>query len=573
MPARDLDTHHLFAAPSGRAAWEERAREVRRRVQFGAGLWPMPVKTPLRPRVTNTIELPDILVESVALQTLPGFWLCGNLYRPQGSGPFPAILNPHGHWANGRLERETDVAKAPPPPAAPGAGRADLVNLAASLARQGFLVFAYDMVGYNETNQVQHQHFGTSLEHWLWGISELGLQTWNSVRALDYLCTRKDVDAKRIGATGASGGGTQVFVLAAIDERVKVSVPVNMVSSSMQGGCICENGPGLRVGTDNPEIAATFAPKPQLLVSCTGDWTRNNLTEEGPAIRKVYELYGAGDRLQTVQFNYQHNYNVESREAMYAFFRKWLKDAPGEREKPLTLEPSALKVARPAGKTEEQIASDLRGAFAAQADSLLARSDRRSRESLRAGLALALGQDTEPPKASRARGGGRSVLSVGGSLPGAETLTLAPLPRVDLWGAFYSTYNVTPVGERVGQIVDAYRTKARAGGTVDLVGFGEAGAWTLLAAAVLGAQLRGAVAVDLAGFPPGDDRAYVDRLFAPGLRRAGGLLSAASLTGAATRLCLYGLGDTAPWEPVARRGVRLDAGRLAPDQIAAWLAG
>ncbi|MFM7323208.1 MAG: alpha/beta hydrolase family protein, partial [Armatimonadota bacterium] len=398
IPPRNLDTKHLFDPPATRRQWEERAKELRERVLLATGLLPMPTRHPLQPRTTSTFEQDGIVVENVAIQTVPGFWLCGTVYRPVGGGPFPAIVNPHGHWTHGRKEREPDVREAAPAPAAPAPGKADLVSLAANLARQGFLVFAYDMVGYNETDQVRHRHFGTDLESWAWGISELGLQTWNSVRAVDYLAERKDVDANRIGATGASGGATQVFLLAAIDDRIQVSVPVNMVSAIMQGGCICENGPGLRVGTDNVEIAALFAPRPQLLVSCTGDWTRNLPREEGPTIRKVYELFAASSKLQWVQFNYQHNYNLPSREAVSAFFRRWLMQARPEAERSVAILPERLVVQRPAGIDEDSVRRWLRDEGSAATVRLRERGGAAGRELLRTALRLSLSVETPSPR-------------------------------------------------------------------------------------------------------------------------------------------------------------------------------
>ncbi|HVK04232.1 MAG TPA: hypothetical protein VM490_12205, partial [Armatimonadaceae bacterium] len=112
---RTLNTPHAFAPPASRDAWEARAEELRCRVLVSAGLWPLEKRRPpLRPRVTGRIERPDFVVENVALETLPGFHLCGNLYRPAaGRGPFPAVANPHGHWAKGRLHREEDVPPGP----------------------------------------------------------------------------------------------------------------------------------------------------------------------------------------------------------------------------------------------------------------------------------------------------------------------------------------------------------------------------------------------------------------------------------------------------------------------------
>src|SRR5204863_9527218 len=132
--------------------------------------------------------------------------------------------------------------------------------------------------------------FATNRSDQLWGISLMGLQTWNSIRALDFLESLPDADRKRLACTGRPGGGTQTFMLGAIDDRLAAQAPVVMVSHTMQGGCSCENMPGLRVEYSNMEIAAGAAPRPQILVAATGDWTKTTLTVEGPAIGRVYEL-------------------------------------------------------------------------------------------------------------------------------------------------------------------------------------------------------------------------------------------------------------------------------------------
>ena len=124
-PPRDLNTHYLFTPPTTREVWEERAKAIRQRILVATGLWPLPKKTPLKPKVTSTVELSDITIENVALETIPGFWLCGSLYKPKGKGPFPAIANMHGHWEEGRLQREADVPKPAPAPGPRGAGKAD----------------------------------------------------------------------------------------------------------------------------------------------------------------------------------------------------------------------------------------------------------------------------------------------------------------------------------------------------------------------------------------------------------------------------------------------------------------
>ena len=160
--------------------------------------------------------------------------------------------------------------------------------------------------------------------------------------ALDFLETLPYVRRDALAATGESGGGTQTFLLAAVDSRVKVAAPVNMISLHMQGGCLCENPPGLRLATTNVEIAATIAPRPLLMVSATGDWTKETLEVEYPAVRAVYELNGAADRVQAVRMTAEHNYNKDSREAMYAWMARWLQGAPADvkvPERSFTVEP------------------------------------------------------------------------------------------------------------------------------------------------------------------------------------------------------------------------------------------
>jgi dienelactone hydrolase len=164
---------------------------------------------------------------------------------------------------------------------------------------------------------------------------------WNSIRAVDFLCSLPDVDKRRIGCTGASGGGTQTFMVTAVDDRIKVAAPVNMISAHMQGGCLCENAPNLRVDTYNVEIGALAAPRPLLLVSATRAWTVNTPREEYPDIRSVYGLFDATDRVHCVQFDAEHNYNKDSREAVYAWFGKWLLRSADEarfREQPFEVE-------------------------------------------------------------------------------------------------------------------------------------------------------------------------------------------------------------------------------------------
>src|SRR5437773_3164465 len=347
---KDLNTPREFPSIHSRSEWESRAKEIREQILVSCGLWPLPEKTPLNARIFGKVERGGYRVEKVYFQTYPGFYLAGNLYRPlgKGSGPFPAILNPHGHWANGRMADTKE-----------GSIAARCINF----AKQGMIAFSYDMVGYNDTQfpdwptsdelYRRHRRFATNEANLLWNISLMGLQTWNSIRALDFLESLPDTDKSRLACTGESGGGTQTFMLGAVDDRLAAQAPVVMVSHSMQGGCSCENAPGLRVEYSNMEIAAVPAPRPQLLVAATGDWTKMTLTVEGPAIAGVYKLFQADDRLRYARFDFNHNYNQTSREAVYAWFDRWLLNQPpaeSVKEAAYTKEPDAELRVWPDGK-------------------------------------------------------------------------------------------------------------------------------------------------------------------------------------------------------------------------------
>lgn len=192
------------------------------------------------------------------------------------------------------------------------------------LARMGCVVFQYDMVGYADSTAIEHRTGFTDAQAVLHQQSFMGLQTWNSIRALDFLQSLPDVDPGRIAVTGASGGGTQTLILCAIDPRPVVAFPAVMVSESMQGGCVCENTPLLRVDTNNVELAALFAPKP-LGMTAANDWTRDLETKGLPELKTIYGLFGAKDLVMAKHFSFEHNYNQVSRELMYNWMNDHLK--------------------------------------------------------------------------------------------------------------------------------------------------------------------------------------------------------------------------------------------------------
>jgi len=284
-----------------RAEWEARAGNIRESILREANLTPLPTRCPLKPIVWGRQTGRGYTVENVAFQSLPGFFVTGNLYRPTNThGPFPGILCPHGHGVRPRLSATTQTRSA-------------------ILARMGAVVFAYDMVGMADSTQAQHDD-----------PNVLTLQLWDSIRALDFLTSLSEVDPKRLACTGESGGGTQTFLLAAVDDRLAVSVPVVMVSAHFFGGCKCESGLPIhhsdRHDTDNVEIAALFAPKPQLVISDGKDWTRNVPQVEFPYIQSVYRLYGATNQVENVHLAAEgHDYGPSKREAMYRFMAKHLK--------------------------------------------------------------------------------------------------------------------------------------------------------------------------------------------------------------------------------------------------------
>ncbi|HYG77121.1 MAG TPA: acyl-CoA thioester hydrolase/BAAT C-terminal domain-containing protein [Planctomycetota bacterium] len=604
---RDVNTYHLFTPPQTKAAWETRAAFLRQQLLFGLGLYPMPEKTPLNPRITGTIEGPDYFVDSVAIETVPNFFLCGNLYRPKGkTGPFPGIANPHGHWKNGRLEVEADVPPAAPGDAKPAPGKANLVSIGVNLARQGFVVFAYDMVGYNDTNQIiNHRKFADTQHSWSWNISIAGLQLWNSIRVVDFLESLPDVDGKRIGVTGASGGGTQTFLLSAVDPRIQAAVPVNMVSSFMQGGCLCENGPHMRLDTDNVEITSLMAPKPLLLISCTGDWTKNVPSVEFPALKKIYELYGAADKAAVAHFNYGHNYNIESREAMYAFFGKWLlKDTNKERfkEKPFELDVKAMRVwneknPRPTDAiSETQLFENLVSYFSRQLESLwpndaagLADFQQKMRPALQHALGIVsddAAAENVPAVTIRSEhavlicgDSADAVSDVASKLKDSHVYSLvlpnfSDLPESE-FGKFYPTYNRTNTAARAGKVANAIRHLKRMGcKKIDVAGLGTAGLPTLLARGVVACE--GRTLIDVNAFDNGNEKSFATQLYSPGLRRAGDLRTAVLLI-APQPLYLHNGGSAFKFDEIKSLATRAGASlkcetkALSNGDIAKWL--
>src|SRR6185503_15718620 len=270
----------------------------------------------------------------------------GNLYRPKNiAGKSPGVLFAHGHWADARLSESTDAELrrelADGEERFEQGGRSRFQSMCVQLARMGCVVWQWDMLGNSDSQQLSAQLVHgfkkqrpemNSPENW--GLfspqaeahlqSVMGLQSWNSIRSVDFLTSLPDVDPTRIAVTGASGGGTQSFMLAALDPRISLSFPAVMVSTAMQGGCTCENASCLRVDTGDIEFAALFAPKPQGMTAAD-DWTKKMEEKGFPELKAHYKLMGAPDNVMLkAALNFGHNYNYVSRAAMYSWFNKHL---------------------------------------------------------------------------------------------------------------------------------------------------------------------------------------------------------------------------------------------------------
>jgi hypothetical protein len=611
-PVRDLNTLRDFPRIESLEAWKTQARDIREQALVSCGLWPMPERTPLYPQVFGRVERDGYTIEKVAIQTFPGCYLGGNLYRPlgHGKGPFPAILNPHGHWSNGRMADNKDGS---------------IAARCISFARQGMIAFSYDMVGYNDTFfsnygdvpveqfSARHHRFATNEANLLWNISLMGLQTWNSIRALDFLGSLPDADRKRLACTGESGGGTQTFMLGAIDNRLSVQAPIVMVSHSMQGGCLCENAPGLRVEYSNMEIAACPAPRPQILVAASGDWTKDTLTVEGPSIQGIYRLFGAQDRFHFVRFNFDHNYNQTSREAVYGWFNKCLLGSSSFAavpEAPYTKEPDlALRVwpdgKLPAGaKSDSELISYLEGVFTRQLDGLFPNNKRGLRKfkqtmfpawkhtlqlnaqspaltstknAADAGGAMIVTQYQIGPAGSKATSlrvrlfapsqTGFTKLVVYADPEARETASTftsnlvqrgvaalvieeySEIPTADQFANFYCVYNRTKAQHRVADLERACtfaRTELKAAEVV-LCGQKAAGLWALLAAPAADAVVADCNALNVAD----ESKLLAPDIFIPGLLRTRCFETAAVLA-APNRLLLFNTGSEFPTSDIER---------------------
>lgn len=499
-PPKTLNGYFPFAVPKTKEAWEARRKELHEQLLLANGLWPMPEKTPLNPVIRGRVGGDGYWIEKVHFASTPGHYVCGNLYTPsiRYSNPSPAVLFAHGHWAGGRFHDEGEKAAA----AAVKAGGEATVEQARffmqaipiTLARLGFVVFQYDMVGYADSTAIPHREGFKDTAAELRLQSQMGLQTWNSIRALDFVASLPGVDAKRIGMTGASGGGTQTFMLAALDDRLAAAFPAVMVSTAMQGGCVCENCSYLRVNTGNVEIAGMFAPKPMAL-SAANDWTKDLMTKGYPELKELYKLYGAEDKVAAKAWlEYGHQYNRHAREFMYTWFVKHLKGKDeAVKEEAFTPTPvkdlSVFDAEHPRPK-DELTAEKLREAMTKASDDQMAKLTPKDAESLKefrrvVGTALRVmvgsGMPTKPDRQIWPR----NILLDGGytGLLSASGRDGSNVPSLAVWGRGSNNIPVMWVHPRGkaslladGKLVPAAKAIVDAGYLIcapDVLGVGE----------------------------------------------------------------------------------------------------
>lgn len=283
--------------------WKRRKQDIKPCLLEALQLAKLPAVPPVPPIITPKRKFDGYTVENIAIEILPGLWINGSLYKPlKYKGRIPVILNPDGHWEKQRY-------------------RADCQYRCAALAKMGAMAFSYDLFAWGESLlQFQPPDHRRSLA--------MSVQALGGIRILDYLLSLKDADTNRVAITGGSGGGSHAILMTAIDDRITVSAPVVSLSSYFYGGCPCESGMPIHScgnRTDNVEIAAMAAPRPQLIVSDGGDWTDRMPEHDFLYLQKIYDWYGKKDQVKNVHLAAEkHDFGINKRTAVYEFMAKYL---------------------------------------------------------------------------------------------------------------------------------------------------------------------------------------------------------------------------------------------------------
>jgi cephalosporin-C deacetylase-like acetyl esterase len=305
-----------------REEWEARRPRLRREYLDMLGLWPLPERTPLHAAVTGTLERDGVVIEKLHYQSRPGLYVTANLYRPKEiKGRLPAVLYVCGHSGRGRDGNKTAFQ-----------------DHGMWFASNGYVCLVVDTL---QLGEVPGKHHGTyNLGRWWWqarGYTPAGVECWNGVRGLDYLCGRPDVDPGRLGVTGISGGGATTAWVAAADERIKCAAPVSGMSDLesyvsnkvINGHCDCM----FLVNTYQWEwttIAALVAPRPLLFANSDNDaiFPMDGNRRIVARLRQAYALYDKPELVAEHVSPGGHDYRPDLRMAVFRWMNKHLKGDP-----------------------------------------------------------------------------------------------------------------------------------------------------------------------------------------------------------------------------------------------------
>lgn len=278
--------------------WEKRKQALVPAIIEALQLKNLPARVANAPIYTTVKKYNGYTIQNIAIEYLPGVWVNGSLYKPDHyKGKLPLVLHPQGHWDKHRY-------------------RPDCQFTSAAIAKMGAMVFNYDMFAYGESGlQVNFEDHRKSLS--------MTLQVLASKRILDYFLGLKDTDTSKVAMAGGSGAGTHTILMGAIDKRIKILAPIVSLSSYFYGGCPCESGMPVHqcLGrTNNVEIAALAAPKPQLVVSDGGDWTDKMPQHDFLYLQKMYGYYNAAPNVTNVHLpNDKHDFGYNKRVPLYHF--------------------------------------------------------------------------------------------------------------------------------------------------------------------------------------------------------------------------------------------------------------
>lgn len=317
----------LSSLYNDRSSWEARKDSLRREVRQLLGIDQLlPLCAQEAPRYTKIRKFDGYSVQNFCLKTVNGHTVCGSIYAPLSKGKHPLIICPNGHFTNGRY------------------GTVQQQRLG-TLARMGAVCVDYDLWGWGESaDEVGKEAHQTAEAH--------VMQALNGIRILDWMIQRKDVDTRRVGVNGGSGGGTQTVLLTVLDDRYTAANPVVSMSSWFDGGCPCESGMPIQLaggGTCNAELAAMFAPRPMMVVSDGGDWTSTTPEVEFPYLQRIYGFYNAQDKVSNIHLpKERHDFGPNKRNAVYRFFIDTFGlDESKLDESKVTIEPEEALKARP----------------------------------------------------------------------------------------------------------------------------------------------------------------------------------------------------------------------------------